>query len=224
MPTGWPRTSRRCGAAPSASCSCPAGSRIGWSANSSIQSMLPGRLRAFRFQAPGLGAAQDFKWQAVAVPARTAATPGQPGQSLGTLDERGGRCARPADRAEDDCRRGRQGLPKCSAVARWSQMSASSSFGTTATINTTQTRYLEVQRMLPRRIRRRCPAPTTPRSRSTAASGWCPGSSASSRIASRHSPPSAASPWKSCSTNCCAKCRPGSMGLTPAALLVPGRA
>jgi sugar (pentulose or hexulose) kinase len=45
------------------------------------------------------------------------------------------------------------------------------SFGTAATINTTQPKYLEVQRLLPA-IRRRCRAPSTPRSTSSAASGW----------------------------------------------------
>jgi sugar (pentulose or hexulose) kinase len=91
---------------------------------------------------------RDFKWKAVAVRREQLPRLVQPGRSLGTLSPGAGdRLGLPA------------GLPVIAAAAdkaceilgcgALEPDVAQLSFGTTATVNTTQRRYIEVQRMLP---------------------------------------------------------------------------
>jgi sugar (pentulose or hexulose) kinase len=109
---------------------------------------LAGGLSALRLQAPPLGRARDWKWQALAVEPHMLPELVEPGEQLGAISRR-----RPSTPAS------RQGTPLLAAAAdKACEVIGAGcrephvgclSYGTTATINTTSTRYVEVTPFIP---------------------------------------------------------------------------
>ena len=138
---------------------------------------VPFDYKKLRWAAP-----RDWKWQAVPVARGLLPDLVPPGQPLGEIT------------ASASAETGIPvGLPLIAAAADKAcevlgagcldPRVACLSYGTSATINTTHQRYVEAVPSY-RPFPPRCPTPTAWRCRSTAATGWCRGSNASSACAS----------------------------------------
>ena len=150
-PTSSPATSRRPGRGSATTC-CSSGflvhrltgrvRRLGRGA---------GRLPPVRLQGACAGPKPgDWKWQAVPVEPAWLPRPGPAGRARSATISRGRRRGDRDPRGPAADRRGRrQGVRGARARARWSRTIGAISLGTTATINTTHRRYVEVIPVVP---------------------------------------------------------------------------
>ena len=118
-------------------------------ARSSTRSRARSATCPFDYKRLALGRPGDWRWQAVPIDRAWLPELVPPGGRLGEITARGGRGDRDPRRAAGDRRRGRQGVRGARLRRAGAARRRDLRYGTTATINTTHRRYVEVIPLVP---------------------------------------------------------------------------